>query len=327
MLNLVHNEMIKMIRKKRMLVIALILIVLIPIFTYAQYRSTQETIKNIGSSNWRAVLQQQIIDQQNRLASSRVPQEYKKLIKLNIQQQQYYLDQNINPKAPGAPTFVRGFVEQSISLFLPLLVIILAADIVSSEHSLGTIKLLLTRPVKRWKILASKYFALLLCTSFVITLTILFSYFISGVIFGYKGWSFPVMVGFQYKGEQLVTDHVHTIPQWKYILIAYGLAWFVCVVIGTLSFMVSVLMKNTASSMGVMLAALISGNLLEQIAHHWPALKYSAFTHLRLTNYISGNASLIPDMSLTFSLTVLSIWAIIALLVSFIAFTQRDVLT
>lgn len=327
MLNLVHNEMIKMIRKKRLLVIALILMVLIPIFTYAQYRSTQETIKNIGSSNWRTVLQQQIVDQQNRLTSSRVPPEYKQLIKLRIKQQQYYLEHNINPKAPGAPTFVRGFVEQSISLFLPLLVIILAADIVSSEHSLGTIKLLLTRPVKRWKILFSKYIALLLCTSFVITLTIVLSYLISGVIFGYKGWSFPVITGFQHQGEQLITDHVHIVPQWKYILMAYGLAWFVCIVMGTLSFMVSVLMKNTASSMGVMLAALISGNLLEQVAHHWPALKYSAFTHLRLTNYIAGEASLIPDMSLPFSLAVLSVWAIIALIISFTVFTKRDVLT
>src|SRR5690606_7508523 len=114
------------------------------------------------------------------------------------------------------------------------------------------------------------------------------SYLISGVIFGYQGWTFPVMVGFKNQGTELITDHVHLIPQWKYILMAYGLAWFTCIVIGTLAFMVSVLMKNTASSMGVMLAALISGNLLEQIAHQWPLLKYSAFTHLNLVQYLSG---------------------------------------
>lgn len=325
--NLVHNEMIKMIRKKRLLVITLILIVLIPIFTYAQYRTLQNTIQNIGSSNWKVVLQQQIVDQQNRLASSRVPQEYKKLIQLNIKQQQYYLDHNINPNAPGAPTFVRGFVEQSVSLFLPLLVIILAADIVSSEHSLGTIKLLLTRPVKRWKVLLSKYIALILNISLVITITILLCYLISGIIFGYRGWTFPVISGFRSQGEQLVTDYVHLLPQWQYILMAYGLAWFTCIVVGTLSFMVSVLMKNTASSMGIMLAALISGSLLEQVAHYWPALKYSAFTHLRLTNYLSGDPSLIPGMSLPFSLTVLSIWTIVSLIISFVTFTRQDVLT
>ena len=48
-----------------------------------------------------------------------MPQEYKQLIKLNIKQQQYYLDHNINPNAPGAPTFVRGFVEQWFHYFFP----------------------------------------------------------------------------------------------------------------------------------------------------------------------------------------------------------------
>ena len=96
-----------------------------------------------------------------------------------------------------------------------------------------------------------------------------------------------------------------------------------CIVIGTLSFMVSVLMKNTASSMGIMLAALISGNLLEQVAHSWPALKYSAFTHLRLTDYLAGEPSLIPGMSLPFSLTVLSVWAIVSLVIAFVTFTVK----
>ena len=65
--NLIYNEMLKMIRKRRILVITLILIVLVPIFTYAQYKSFQNTVENIGTSDWKMVLQQQIVDQQNRL--------------------------------------------------------------------------------------------------------------------------------------------------------------------------------------------------------------------------------------------------------------------
>src|SRR6478609_844788 len=38
-----------------------------------------------------------------------------------------------------------------------LLTVIVAAGIVASEFSQGTIKMLLTRPVKRWKILLSKF--------------------------------------------------------------------------------------------------------------------------------------------------------------------------
>jgi ABC-2 type transport system permease protein len=318
--------MLKMFRKKRILVIFLILLVLIPIFTYAQYETVQSTVKQLGTSDWRAVLQQQIVDQQNRLASSRVPDEWKEFIRLNIQQQQYYLDHNINPTAPGAPTFVRKFVEEAVSLFLPLLVVVIASDLVSSEQSGGTIKLLLTRPVPRWKVLTSKYIALLLCISLVVVMTAVLSYLISGIIFGYSGWTLPVLSGFAEKNGQLVTDHVHLVPQWQYILMAYGLAWFSCIAVGTLSFMVSVLVRTTAASMGIMLSAVISGSLLTQLAPTWNALKYIAFTHLRLTDYLAGHPAFIEGLTLPYSLTVLGIWSVIALAIAYAVFTRKDML-
>ena len=323
---LVYNEMLKVVRKRRMLVIFLILLVLIPVFTYAQYRTYKTTTEQMGTSDWRALLQQQIVDTQNRLASNRVPEEWKEFMRLRIQVQQYYLDHDINPSAPGAPTFVRKFVEESISLFLPLLVVVVASDIVSSEYGQGTIKLLLSRPVRRWKILLSKYVALLLVISLILLLTGILAYLISGIVFGYGGWDMPVLTGFQMKGEHLVTDYVHLVPQWKYILMAFGLAWFTCTAVATLSFMVSVLVRSTAASMGIMLAALISGSLLVQLAPSWTSLKYLAFTNLKLTDYLSGAPILIEGMSLPFSLSVLSLWAAAALITAFAVFIRRDVL-
>ncbi len=323
---LVYNELLKVIRKRRMLVIFLILLVLIPVFTYGQYRTYKTTMEQMGPSDWRALLQQQIVDTQNRLASNRVPEEWKEFMRLRIQVQQYYLDHDINPSAPGAPTFVRKFVEESISLFLPWLVVVVAADIVSSEYGQGTIKLLLSRPVRRWKILLSKYVALLLVTSLLLLIAGILAYLISGIVFGYGGWDMPVLTGFQMKGEHLITDYVHLVPQWKYILMALGLAWFTCTAVATLSFMVSVLVRSTAASMGIMLAAVIAGNLLVQLAPSWTTLKYLAFTNLQLTDYLSGAPILIEGMSLPFSLSVLSLWSAAALVIAFAVFIRRDVL-
>lgn len=325
-MGLIYNELLKVIRKRRILVIFLILLVLIPVFTYAQYRNLKTTTEQMGTSDWRAHLQQQIIDAQNRLASNRVPEEWKEFMRLRIQVQQYYLDHDINPTAPGAPTFVRKFIEESISLFLPLLVVVVASDIVSSEYSQGTIKLLLSRPVRRWKILLSKYAALLLAISLILLITGILAYLVSGVVFGYGGWNMPVLTGFQMKGEHLITDYVHLIPQWKYILMALGLAWFTCTAVATLSFMVSVLVRSTAASMGIMLAALIAGSLLVQLAPTWTSIKYLAFTNLQLTNYLSGAPILIEGMSLPFSLTVLSLWSAVGLVIAFAVFIRRDVL-
>lgn len=326
LVKLIYNELLKMFRKKRFLVVVLILAVLIPIFTYAQYVTVQTTIKQIGTSDWKAMLQQQIIDQENRLTSSRVPDEWKKWTRLTIQQEKYYLENNINPTAPGAPTFVRKFMEEAVALFLPLIVVILAADLVSSEYANGTIKVLLTRPVPRWKVLLSKYLALILSISLVMLITGLLSYLMSGVIFGYQGWNLPVLSGFIQQGDQLITNQVHLIPQWQYIIYAFGLAWFAALAVGTISFMVSVLVRNTATSMGVMLAAVISGSLLSQLAPTWQSLRYFVFINLRLTDYLAGKPILISGMSLSFSLTMLALWSITAIIIAFIVFSRRDVL-
>ncbi|MBA2870537.1 ABC-2 type transport system permease protein [Anoxybacillus calidus] len=325
MINLVYNEMIKIVRKRRLLIIAAIIVVLVALFTYAQMKRVQSLQEQLGTTDWRSQLQQQIIDTQNRLNSSGLSEEWRKFLQIRLQQQQYYLDHDINPSAPGAPTFMRMFAENSIDLFIPLMVMVIAADLVSSEASGGTIKLLLTRPVKRWKILLSKYIAMILSVSFILLSLGVISYFISGVVFGFAGWTMPLLTGFSVQGEELDTTNVHILSQWKYLLMEFGLVWFVSIIVGTLTFMLSVLMKSTAAVMGIMLAALISGTILSNMVSSWESAKYLFMVNLRLTDYVSGMAPPIDGMTLGFSMTVLAVWGLVALMISFLVFTKRDV--
>ena len=323
-LHLIYNESEKIYRKKRAFVIMLILLVLIPIFVYAQYREVQTTMKRLGTSDWRVSLQQQIVDTQNRLNNSRLPEEWREWLKVRIEQQQYYLDHDINPNAPGAPTFTRAFIEQGITLFVPLLVMIVAIDIVSGERSDGTIKMLLTRPVRRWKVLLSKYVTMLLFVSLILLLVGIIAYLLSGIVFGYSGWMLPVLTGFVIENESLNTNFVHLVPQWMYVMMAYGLAWFVAVVIGTISFMISVLIRNTPAGMGVMLAGLIAGNILSNFATSWEGAKYIFSVNLSLTDYLSGQLPALKGLSMSFSLLNLTAWAAVSLFVSFFVFTKQD---
>lgn len=322
--NLVYNEAEKIYRKKRIVVVMLILAILIPIFVYAQYREVQTTVKRLGTSDWKVSLQQQIVDSQNRLNNSRLPEEWKAWLKVRVQQQQYYLDHNINPSAPGAPTFVRMFIEQGITLFIPLLIMIVAIDIVSGERSDGTMKMLLTRPIRRWKILSSKYVTMLLFISLILLFVLALSYVLSGIVFGYAGWDLPVLTGFVTEKDTLNTSFVHLIPQWQYIVMAYGLAWFVAIVVGTISFMVSVLIRNTPAGMGVMLAALIAGGILNNFATSWEGAKYIFSVNLSLTDYLSGQLPALQGLSMSFSLINLTIWAVVSLIIAFAVFTKQD---
>ena len=308
-----------------MVVVILIMAVLISMFTYAQYREQERIQEALGTTDWRTSLQQDIINMQNRLNNSGISEEWKKQLQVSIEQQQYYLDHDINPAEPGAPTFVREFLQHAIQLLLPLLVMIISADLVSSEHSGGTIKLLLTRPVKRWRILLSKYITLILSVSFLILSFAVLSYLISGIVFGYNGWTAPVLTGFIVENGGLSTDAVHLMPQWKFLLMVFGLTWFVSVVVGTLSFMLSTLIKSTAAGMGVMLACLIAGAILTNMVSSWESAKYLFMVNLTPTEYLTGGTPPIEGMTLGFSLLVLLIWGLAGIFVSFLTFIRKDV--
>lgn len=326
MINLVQNELLKLISKRKLIVITLIIAVLISLLTYAQYKQAERTAERYNTTDWRTTVELQIADMNNRLERNRgFTEEWRQQLELRIQQQQYYLDHDINPLEPGAPTFVRVFLESAVHLLLPLLIMIIAADLVSSEHSLGTIKLLLTRPVKRWKVLMSKYITLVLSVSLILFIFGFLSYLISGLIFGYRGWAAPVLIGFQGEGSSLNLANVTLLPQWQYLFMAFGVAWFVTLVVGTLTFMLSVLIRSTAASMGIMLACLIAGTILNSFVSSWEGAKYFFMVNLNLLGYLTNISPPIEGMTFLSSFLVLLTWGITAAAIAFTSFVRRDV--
>ncbi|MEG6591200.1 ABC transporter permease [Paenibacillus barengoltzii] len=324
-LPLVKNETIKMIKKKRFYVILLVLIVLVPMFAYAQLRQAEDKREKFGA-DWRREVQQAITDNQNSLGSDRVPEEWKKYRKIYIQQLKYYLEHDVNPREPGGVSFTREFLDNAATLFIPLLIMGVGSDIVSSERTSGTVKMLLTRPVRRWKVLLSKLITLMMFVSLIIVSTCVICYFISGLFFGYRGWTMPVFTGFQLRGAEVDISGVHAVPQWLYIFMQASLIWFVSVVVAALAFMVSVLVRSTSASIVIMMATLIAGNILTNMASSWTSAKYLFMVNLGLTNYLAGTPAPIEGMTLGFSLAVLAIWGLCALVVSFLVFTKQDIL-
>ncbi|WP_248925505.1 ABC transporter permease [Paenibacillus hamazuiensis] len=323
---LIQNECIKIVKKRRFLVVILILAALIPMFTYAQYKVAQSNLKQFGTSDWRAEQRQKIVDYTRSIGSNRVPEEWKQWRRVEVKLAQYYLDKDVNPASPNAVTFTREFLKNAISLFIPLMVMVIASDLVSSEHSTGTIKLLLTRPVERWKILLSKLISLVLFVSLTVISTAVLCYLISGVVFGYGGWDMPVFFGFRVVGAELDLSYVRPVEQWIYLIMEFGLVWFAALIVAVMSLMISVLVRSTAAGMGIMLALIIAGTILTNMVSSWETAKYLFMVNFRLTDYLTGSMPPIKGMDLTFSLIVLSVWGIASVIVSFWAFTKKDIL-
>ncbi|MBJ6363602.1 ABC transporter permease [Paenibacillus sp. GCM10012307] len=324
LLPLIQNETLKIWKKKRFFVILFILAILIPIFTYAQMRMAENNKDKF--TDWRSQLIQQIADYQNALTSDRIPEEWKQYRRIMVQQLTYYLENDVDPSAPNAVTFTRGFMNNAVTLFIPLLVLAIGSDLISGERSSGTIKMLLTRPVRRWKILLSKLVALIFYISLTIISTLILCYAISGVFFGYGGWKLPVFTGFIINGAEVDTSGVHAVPHWLYILMQAGLAWFSAVIVGLLAMMVSVLVRSTAASIVTMMATIIAGTILSNMAAAWDSAKYIFSVNLQLTSYLEGAPPPIEGMTMLFSVGVLAVWGLIALIISFGVFTKQDIL-
>lgn len=323
---LIYNEVEKVYRKKRFAVVLLILLILVPLFIYGQHREQEENLKKVGTKDWRIVLQQQISDTQNRLNSSNQPEEFKKIRRLQMEQNKYYLEHDINPSVIGAPTFLRSFLTLGIGMFIPLLVLVVVIDMISGERADGTIKMLLTRPVRRWKVLLSKYLAMFLSVTIILLLVVVIAYTLSGIVFGFEGIDAPILTGFSIINNELVTSGIHSIPQWEFLLMCIGLTWFVALVVGTLAFMVSILVRNTPAGMGAMFASLIAGGILQGLASNWEGAKYVYSVNMDLINYLSGATPTLEGLNMSFSILTLTVWGVIALLISFVVFTREDMM-
>ena len=323
-LPLVENEVLKLLKRRRFRLVILILVALIGLIVFAQSRARQ---RFISGKDWRVRTQERVAGMQNFLRSGRAPATAQRWTRFEMARLQYHLDRDIDPDAISGPVFTRGFANASSRLMLfPLLALLFASDIVSSEFSQGTIKLLLTRPIGRSRVLASKFAALALAITLAVLAGAIVAYVISGFAYGYRGWGAPILTGFRASGDALDASSIRAVTLWKDAVIVYGLAWFVTLVVGALAFLTSVLLRSTAAAMGTMFAALIAGSILPFFASTWESQKYLFVTNLALPDYYSGSPPPVAGMTVGFSVIVLAAWAAAAIMAAFVVFARRDVL-
>ncbi|HKR64032.1 MAG TPA: ABC transporter permease [Thermoanaerobaculia bacterium] len=318
---LLQNETLKLIRRRRFAIVTGILFVILLLIAYAQYREMQRT-KN---ENWRAEMQERIARYENRMRRGNLNESWARSMRAEVRRLQFYVDRGINPEQKTAPLVVRTFANAAGFLLLPLLIGVLGSDIVSAENAEGTDKLLLTRPVRRWKILTAKLVTLWAFASLTLLIGALMSYAVTAPVLPARGWDMPTYHGFQFGGDTLKVETIRELPLWKDALIAYGLEWYALLTVAAIALMLSVLFKSSAASIGTMLASLIGGTILTRVSPDWTAGKYLFVSALPLADYYTGQAPPYDGMPMSFCITLLGVWAVGALVVAYTIFVRRDV--
>jgi len=311
MYKLIKNENIKIFRQlSTYIMLGLMIVIVIIAAFFIKY--------NVGSSgvssDWKAQLTKDNQNLQQEAATGRV-----RMNRADIEQQIKINDYRIQHNIP--PTEDRtlwGFATGSSNLLqlIALFMIIVAGGIVASEYSSGTVKLLLIRPLKRWKILTSKYLSMLIFAFVSIVLLFIVSFIVGGIFFSFSGANQPYLA--------FTNGSVHEVNMLWHIITTYGYMCVDLLMMGTFAFMLSAVFRNVSLAVGVSLFLYMIGHMLVMLFRQFDWAKYILFANTNLTQYTDGTP-IIKGMTLSFSLIILAVYFIAFNAISWAVFSKRDV--
>ncbi|CAM4021841.1 ABC transporter permease [Mesobacillus thioparans] len=312
MIALIQNELMKIFGKVAswIYMVIIVLAVLIAGIIYMKFSADP-------NPNWRQDTEAEITMLENQLASA--SDDEKAMIQTQIDQTQEFLNENINPNAKTNWHFMNDVVV-GVSSLVTLFVVVVGSANVAAEFSDGTIKQLLIRPHQRWRILLSKYIAVIIYALLLVITLIVSGYIIGLVLFGSGDFNMKIfeitLEGRKVAivGEQFLLKMLYFIPSLLMIM--------------TIAFMLSTLFKSQALAVGIGIFVLFFsstlGGIILMLADKYTWAKFLIFPHLDLTVY-ALQERILEDITLPVSLSILAVYYAIFMMLTFFFFQKRDI--
>ncbi len=316
MLSLIQNEWLKIFKRVGTYVMLGLLLLVIGVSgAFMKY----DDIKSEVPEDWKATVTAELAAQQQELEQieeNGFNDAYRSYLEEQIAINQYRLDNDVNPyEGETAWTYVEE--NAGAIMFVGLFAIIVAASIVASEFSWGTIKLLLIRPISRTKILLSKYVTVLLFGTFLLAILFTVSLILGFILFGTDGNSVHLAFVDGKVVEQSIVG---------YLIKTYFLRTIDVFMMSTMAFMISAVFRSSSLALGISLFLLFSGSQVTAlIAMKFDWAKYSLFANTDLTQYTGETQPLVEGMTMQFSIIMLVVYFLLFQLLAFVVFNKRDV--
>lgn len=309
MVGLIQNELIKILNR-RLVWMILFLLVAITVGSFVTDKINEKPV-----FDWRSEQARLVERLQARLKIDELTPQMYADTKNKLQIASYRLKNDIPPVQKNSWSNLleySGLIEMVI-----IFAIVIAADVVSSEYTNGTIKLLLIRPHSRTKILFSKYIAVILFSLFLLLILFITGYNVNAFFYGTGDLNRTDLF---LNPEGQVTEMNVFIQVMK----MYGFSFFPILSYATLAFTLSTILCNSALAVGVSLFMMIVGNSMIEATTKIAWLKYLPFANSDISLYIFHLPPR-PEMTLGFSLSVLLVYIVIFFGVSWAIFIWRDV--
>lgn len=309
MLNLIKNEWMKLWQKKNswamLLFLAIAVVAMLSLVKVADNAYSGEEIL--------ASYDDQLAEIERQLDDSNLSESEREDLLLH---QQDLVEMRAMSEVDNVLTTREGIVLETFGTMslVTLLTIIIASGIVSAEFAQGTIKMLLSRPVKRWKILTSKYITVLLYSLLATAILFIVTYITATLLF-------PKAEGSTISFYTTEISLSAVLGKSLYMLF---LGWINTVVVVTLAFMIGTIFRSTSLAIGISIFLYFTGNAIVLFLIKYDFVKYVLFANSNLTQYETGY-TMIEGLTMPFSVIVIIVYMIIFLAFSYFTFIKRDV--
>lgn len=141
-------------------------------------------------------------------------------------------------------------------IHVPILVALVAGDAIAGEANMGTLRLLISKPVSRIKLLAVKFIASSVYTLLLLIWVAVLALFLSMLFFGTNWLAVPRELEFNVIEASDVL--------WRYVA-AFGFAFISLICVASLSFMMSVFSDNAIGPIVATVCVIIVFTILTQM--------------------------------------------------------------
>jgi ABC-2 type transport system permease protein len=127
-------------------------------------------------------------------------------------------------------------ILQTLLVHVPLLIALVSGDMISGEANMGTLRLLITKPISRAKLVSAKFLASSVYTLLLLIWMAVWALFVSMLIFGTDD-----MIIMK---SEVVTQIIEKDVVWRYVA-AFGFAALAMVTVSSLAFFLSIFAENS----------------------------------------------------------------------------------
>ncbi|MEG1254945.1 ABC transporter permease subunit [Clostridium sp.] len=254
-------------------------------------------------------------------------EENKKAIEEKIALHWYSLENDI-PQVEFSDD-ARSSIDKTYLIYVSItiiLCIIIGGGIVSSEYSTGTVRLLMIRPVSRYKILLSKLVSVFIIGYGVLICTVILNIISSGVVHGFGGFGTPVIAFVN--GTIVEQNYIMSIIP-GLLFSSISLIFIIAVV-----FTISTVIKNTALAVGLTTVGYLGSSpalmIMLTLKMNW--VSKTIIPYVNLSSFV-GESYMIDMIKTQYNVALnptmgavqLLIISAILIGVSFLVFTRADV--